>query len=123
MYCSVWAAGCLAAALRGRYEQSSRLLILDVAHTRQPLGTPWRTGVLHTGQEAVRDLEAEVRANGIDPHIIGGMSLAGELTAKCHQTGRRTGSKAVSYFSVSPNWTNATKSLTCKELHPEHGDR
>ncbi len=38
--------------------------------------------VVCAGQEPVRDLEAELRANGIDPHIIGGAALAAELDAK-----------------------------------------
>lgn len=38
--------------------------------------------VVCAGQEPVRDLEAELRANGIDPHVIGGAALAAELDAK-----------------------------------------
>jgi 2,4-dienoyl-CoA reductase (NADPH2) len=38
--------------------------------------------VVCAGQEPVRDLEAELRANGIDPHVIGGAALAEELDAK-----------------------------------------
>ncbi len=34
------------------------------------------------GQEPVRELEAELRRNGIEPHIIGGAALAAELDAK-----------------------------------------
>ena len=38
--------------------------------------------VICAGQEPVRDLEEELRRNGIDPHIIGGAALAVELDAK-----------------------------------------
>jgi 2,4-dienoyl-CoA reductase (NADPH2) len=38
--------------------------------------------VVCAGQESVRDLEAELRANGIHPHVIGGAALAAELDAK-----------------------------------------
>jgi 2,4-dienoyl-CoA reductase (NADPH2) len=38
--------------------------------------------VICAGQEPVRDLESELRRNGIDPHIIGGAALATELDAK-----------------------------------------
>jgi 2,4-dienoyl-CoA reductase (NADPH2) len=38
--------------------------------------------VICAGQESVRDLESELRSNGIDPHIIGGAALATELDAK-----------------------------------------
>ncbi len=38
--------------------------------------------VLCAGQEPVRDLESELRHNGIDPHVIGGAALAAELDAK-----------------------------------------
>jgi 2,4-dienoyl-CoA reductase (NADPH2) len=38
--------------------------------------------VICAGQEPVRDLVAELRTNGIDPHIIGGAALAAELDAK-----------------------------------------
>jgi 2,4-dienoyl-CoA reductase (NADPH2) len=38
--------------------------------------------VVCAGQEPVRDLEAELRVNSIDPHIIGGAALAVELDAK-----------------------------------------
>jgi 2,4-dienoyl-CoA reductase (NADPH2) len=57
---------------RGRfpaaYRQSFRLLILDVAHTRQLLGT--------------RDLEDPLRRDGIAPFIIGGPAFAAEFDAK-----------------------------------------
>jgi 2,4-dienoyl-CoA reductase (NADPH2) len=38
--------------------------------------------VICAGQEPVRELEAELQRNGIDPHIIGGAALAAELDAK-----------------------------------------
>jgi 2,4-dienoyl-CoA reductase (NADPH2) len=38
--------------------------------------------VVCAGQEPVRDLEVELLANGIDPHVIGGAALAAELDAK-----------------------------------------
>jgi 2,4-dienoyl-CoA reductase (NADPH2) len=38
--------------------------------------------VVCAGQEPVRDLEDELRRNGIDPHIIGGAAFAVELDAK-----------------------------------------
>jgi 2,4-dienoyl-CoA reductase (NADPH2) len=38
--------------------------------------------VVCAGQEPVRDLEDELRHNGIDPHIIGGAAFAVELDAK-----------------------------------------
>jgi 2,4-dienoyl-CoA reductase (NADPH2) len=38
--------------------------------------------VVCAGQEPVRDLENELRSNGIDPHIIGGAAFAAELDAK-----------------------------------------
>lgn len=38
--------------------------------------------VICAGQEPVRELDAELRRNGIDPHIIGGAALAVELDAK-----------------------------------------
>ncbi|MCV7196098.1 NADPH-dependent 2,4-dienoyl-CoA reductase [Mycobacterium angelicum] len=38
--------------------------------------------VICAGQEPVRDLESELRRNGIDPHIIGGAAWAAELDAK-----------------------------------------
>jgi 2,4-dienoyl-CoA reductase (NADPH2) len=38
--------------------------------------------VICAGQEPVRDLEDELRRNGIDPHIIGGAAFAVELDAK-----------------------------------------
>jgi 2,4-dienoyl-CoA reductase (NADPH2) len=38
--------------------------------------------VVCAGQEPVRDLEDDLRRNGIDPHIIGGAAFAAELDAK-----------------------------------------
>lgn len=38
--------------------------------------------VICAGQESVRDLEEDLRRNGIEPHIIGGAALAAELDAK-----------------------------------------
>ena len=38
--------------------------------------------IICAGQESVRDLEDELRARGIEPHIIGGAALAAELDAK-----------------------------------------
>ncbi len=38
--------------------------------------------VVCAGQEPVRDLEAELRHSGIDPHIIGGAAVAAELDAE-----------------------------------------
>jgi 2,4-dienoyl-CoA reductase (NADPH2) len=38
--------------------------------------------VICAGQQPVRDLEDELRRNGIDPHIIGGAAFAVELDAK-----------------------------------------
>jgi 2,4-dienoyl-CoA reductase (NADPH2) len=38
--------------------------------------------VLCAGQEPVRELEEDLRRNGIDPHIIGGAAFAAELDAK-----------------------------------------
>ncbi|MGV0793421.1 NADPH-dependent 2,4-dienoyl-CoA reductase [Mycolicibacterium sp. XJ1819] len=38
--------------------------------------------VICAGQDSVRDLEDELRARGIEPHIIGGAALAAELDAK-----------------------------------------
>jgi 2,4-dienoyl-CoA reductase (NADPH2) len=38
--------------------------------------------VICAGQDSVRDLEDGLRANGIDPYIIGGAALAAELDAK-----------------------------------------
>jgi 2,4-dienoyl-CoA reductase (NADPH2) len=38
--------------------------------------------VVCAGQEPVRDLEFQLRTNGIDPHIIGGAAFAVELDAK-----------------------------------------
>ncbi len=38
--------------------------------------------VICAGQEPVRDLEGDLRSNGIDPHIIGGAALAVEVDAK-----------------------------------------
>ncbi|QUR68566.1 NADPH-dependent 2,4-dienoyl-CoA reductase [Mycobacterium spongiae] len=38
--------------------------------------------VICAGQEPVRDLETELRRNGVDPHIIGGAAVAEELDAK-----------------------------------------
>lgn len=36
--------------------------------------------VICAGQEPVRDLETDLRSDGVDPHIIGGAALAAELT-------------------------------------------
>jgi 2,4-dienoyl-CoA reductase (NADPH2) len=38
--------------------------------------------VICAGQESVRDLEDELRAKGIQPHVIGGAAVAAELDAK-----------------------------------------
>ena len=38
--------------------------------------------VVCAGQEAVRDLDAELRAVGVEPHVIGGAAVAAELDAK-----------------------------------------
>lgn len=38
--------------------------------------------VICAGQESVRDLEVGLRANGIEPHVIGGAAVAAELDAK-----------------------------------------
>lgn len=38
--------------------------------------------VLCAGQDSVRDLEDALRANGTEPHVIGGAALAAELDAK-----------------------------------------
>ena len=38
--------------------------------------------VVCAGQEPVRDLEFQMRANGVDPHVIGGAAIAVELDAK-----------------------------------------
>ncbi|BDN84153.1 MULTISPECIES: NADPH-dependent 2,4-dienoyl-CoA reductase [Mycobacterium] len=38
--------------------------------------------VICAGQEPVRDLETDLRSNGVDPHIIGGAALAAELDTK-----------------------------------------
>ncbi|MBE1552524.1 2,4-dienoyl-CoA reductase (NADPH2) [Mycobacterium sp. OAS707] len=38
--------------------------------------------VICAGQNSVRDLENDLRRNGIEPHIIGGAALAAELDAK-----------------------------------------
>jgi 2,4-dienoyl-CoA reductase (NADPH2) len=38
--------------------------------------------VICAGQDSVRDLEDDLRRNGIEPHIIGGAALAAELDAK-----------------------------------------
>ncbi|MGU3497417.1 FAD-dependent oxidoreductase [Mycobacterium sp. C31M] len=38
--------------------------------------------IICAGQESVRDLEDGLRARGIEPHVIGGALLAGELDAK-----------------------------------------
>jgi 2,4-dienoyl-CoA reductase (NADPH2) len=38
--------------------------------------------VVCAGQEPVRELEEDLRRNGIDPHIIGGAAFAAELDAK-----------------------------------------
>ncbi|OBB34736.1 NADPH-dependent 2,4-dienoyl-CoA reductase [Mycolicibacterium fortuitum] len=43
---------------------------------------PVDTVVICAGQESVRDLEEDLRRNGIEPHIIGGAALAAELDAK-----------------------------------------
>jgi 2,4-dienoyl-CoA reductase (NADPH2) len=40
------------------------------------------TVVVCAGQEPVRDLEDDLRRNGIDPHVIGGAAFAAELDAK-----------------------------------------
>jgi 2,4-dienoyl-CoA reductase (NADPH2) len=53
----------------GPDRQRSRLLAVDNV-------------VICAGQEPVRDLESELRRNGIDPHIIGGAAVAAELDAK-----------------------------------------
>ena len=38
--------------------------------------------VICAGQESVRDLEDDLRRNGIEPHVIGGAAVAAELDAK-----------------------------------------
>lgn len=38
--------------------------------------------VVCAGQESVRDLEAGLRSNGVEPHVIGGAAVAAELDAK-----------------------------------------
>ncbi|OBK73864.1 NADPH-dependent 2,4-dienoyl-CoA reductase [Mycobacterium sp. 1274761.0] len=38
--------------------------------------------VICAGQESVRDLEDQLRRNGIEPHIVGGAAVAAELDAK-----------------------------------------
>jgi 2,4-dienoyl-CoA reductase (NADPH2) len=38
--------------------------------------------IICAGQESVRDLEEGLRRNGIEPHVIGGASVAAELDAK-----------------------------------------
>ncbi len=38
--------------------------------------------VLCAGQEPVRELEGELRRNGVDPYVVGGAALAAELDAK-----------------------------------------
>ena len=38
--------------------------------------------IICAGQESVRDLEAELRERGLDPHVIGGAAVATELDAK-----------------------------------------
>ncbi len=43
---------------------------------------PVDTVVICAGQESVRDLEEDLRRNGIEPHIIGGAAVAAELDAK-----------------------------------------
>ncbi len=43
---------------------------------------PVDTVVICAGQESVRDLEVDLRRNGIEPHIIGGAAVAAELDAK-----------------------------------------
>lgn len=53
----------------GRNRQRQQLLAVDNV-------------VVCAGQEPVRDLEEELRRNGIDPHIIGGAAFAVELDAK-----------------------------------------
>lgn len=57
------------AGLRIRVGAQSRLLAVDNV-------------VVCAGQESVRDLEDALRANGINPHVIGGAALAAELDAK-----------------------------------------
>ena len=38
--------------------------------------------IICAGQESVRDLEQELRRNGIEPHVIGGADVAAEIDAK-----------------------------------------
>jgi 2,4-dienoyl-CoA reductase (NADPH2) len=38
--------------------------------------------VLCAGREPARDLEAHLRSDGVNPHIIGGAAAAAELDAK-----------------------------------------
>ncbi|WP_319449446.1 MULTISPECIES: NADPH-dependent 2,4-dienoyl-CoA reductase [unclassified Mycobacterium] len=38
--------------------------------------------IICAGQESVRDLEASLRRNGIEPHVIGGADVAAEVDAK-----------------------------------------
>ncbi|MGK2902152.1 MAG: FAD-dependent oxidoreductase [Mycobacterium sp.] len=38
--------------------------------------------IICAGQESVRDLEADLRERGLDPHVIGGAAVATELDAK-----------------------------------------
>jgi 2,4-dienoyl-CoA reductase (NADPH2) len=56
--------------------------------------------VLCAGQEPARDLEAQLRSNGINPHIIGGAAIAAKLDAKRDQTGHRTGIRALDSWAV-----------------------
>jgi 2,4-dienoyl-CoA reductase (NADPH2) len=38
--------------------------------------------IICAGQESVRDLEQELRRNGIEPHVIGGADVTAEIDAK-----------------------------------------
>jgi len=72
--------------------------------------------VVCAGQEPVRDLEFQMRANGVDPHVIGGAAIAVELDAK------RASNKAPSWLQAvisglfCPHIASLTKPLTCRQL-------
>src|SRR5947209_19329169 len=66
MYC-VWAAVQLARRF-GRCSDSIRLLILDVAHTRQPLGTPPDRRRVAAGPGAVAPADPEAR-HATEPRV------------------------------------------------------
>lgn len=51
-------------------------------HRRRPQLLTVDNVIICAGQESVRDLESQLRDNGISPHIVGGAAFAAELDAK-----------------------------------------